>query len=238
MELGKSLPSARIMTFGYDADVIKLWGMVGGNNLRNHGKSLATDVSDRRRKDTERPLVFIAHSLGGLVCEQALLICREGEPSLEKVFKSTKGIIFMGTPLGGADLANLGYKLAKCINTVRKTNFQIVGNIQRNSEILLAVQQQFRQLLQNSGTGISVYCFFEEKAVGAVGFIVPEASAVLPQYPNQSIAGNHMDMVRFSGSRDGGYQKVLNRMEDIVERIDAERATSERQRSEDTLLRT
>lgn len=38
------------MTVGYDADVIKIWGMAGGNNLRNHGKSLAFGVSDRRRE--------------------------------------------------------------------------------------------------------------------------------------------------------------------------------------------
>jgi hypothetical protein len=68
-QLALDIDTARIMTYGYDADVIKIWDMAGGNNLRNHGKSLAFGVSDRRRECRERPIIFIAHSLGGLVCE-------------------------------------------------------------------------------------------------------------------------------------------------------------------------
>jgi hypothetical protein len=103
--LAEDVPNARIMTFGYDADVVKLWGMAGSNNLRGHGKDLAFAVSDRRRDCRSRPIVFVAHSLGGLVCQQTLLICVEGDRNLEKVFKSTLGVIFMGTPHAGSDLA-------------------------------------------------------------------------------------------------------------------------------------
>jgi pimeloyl-ACP methyl ester carboxylesterase len=208
------------MTFGYDADVVKLWGIAGSNNLRNHGKGLATEVSDRRRQNRERPIVFIAHSLGGLVCEQALLICREGEATLEKVFESTNGIIFMGTPHGGSEIANLGHTVAKCLNIVRQTNHKILDNLRQNSDVLAAVQQQFQQLLRKRETSISIYCFFEEKPVAGVGFVVSEQSAVLPQYPNQSIAANHMDMARFSARNDAGYQKVLPRLQDFMELID------------------
>lgn len=207
------------MTFGYDADVLKLWGMAGSNNLRNHGKSLAFAVSDRRRGYRDRPLVFIAHSLGGLVCEQALLICGEGETNLEKVFQSTLGIIFMGTPHSGADLANWGYKLATYLNVIRRTNSSILGNLRQKSEVLTAVQQQFQQLLRKPGVNVGIYCFFEEKAVTGVGIIVSEQSAVLSQYPNQAIAANHMDMTKFHGRNDEGYQKVLSRVQDFVELI-------------------
>jgi protein SERAC1 len=70
--LPEDLPSARIMTFGYDADVVGLIKTAGSNTLRDHGKSLATDVAMlRARSGSEnRPLIFVAHSLGGLVVEQ------------------------------------------------------------------------------------------------------------------------------------------------------------------------
>lgn len=225
-ELAKDIPTARIMTFGYDADVVKLWGMAGSNTLRNHGKNLASDVSDKRRGYRERPIVFIAHSLGGLVCEQALLICREGDMNLEKVFQSTKGIIFMGTPHSGADLADWGHALAKYLKVVRHTNPAIVGVLQRKSEVLTAVQQQFQQSLLKPGVDLRIYCFFEEKPVLGVGIIVPEQSAVLNQYPNQSIGANHMDMTRFNGRNDVGYQRVLNRVHDLVELMTSAPATS------------
>ena len=171
------------MTFGYDADIVKIWGMAGGNNLRNHGKNLAFAVSDRRRGCRERPVIFIAHSLGGLVCEQALLYCGEGDKNLEKVFQSTRGIIFMGTPHAGADLANWGYTLAKYLNVVRNTNSAILDPLWQKSDVLTAIQQQFQQFIRKPGVNIGIYCFFEEKAVIGVGVIVPEHSAAFSQYP-------------------------------------------------------
>lgn len=219
--LAEDIETARIMTFGYDADPVKLWGMAGGSNLRNHGKTLAFAISDRRRDCRQRPVIFIAHSLGGLVCEQALLYCREGESNLEKLFQSTRGIIFMGTPHAGADLANWGYTLAKLLNVVRRTNSAILEPLRRESDVLSAVQQQFQQLLLRPGVQLEIYCFFEEKAVAGVGVIVPEFSAVLGQYPNQSIGANHMDMTKFSGKVDSGYQMVLGRLYDNIEWIDS-----------------
>ncbi|OBT66162.1 hypothetical protein VE03_05055 [Pseudogymnoascus sp. 23342-1-I1] len=216
-QLAHDISTARIMTFGYDADVVKIWGMAGGNNLRNHGKSLAFAVSDRRRDCRERPVIFIAHSLGGLVCEQALLHCGEGDKTLEKVFRSTRGIIFMGTPHAGADLAKWGYILAKYSSTVRNTNSDILDPLRQKSDVLTAVQQQFQQLLRKPDVDIEIYCFFEEKPVFGVGMIVEEHSATLSQYPNQSIAANHMDMTKFTGVNDEGYQRVLSRVKDNIE---------------------
>ncbi|TVY36127.1 Vegetative incompatibility protein [Lachnellula occidentalis] len=217
--VAEDIKTARIMTFGYDADPVKLWGVVGGNNIRNHGKNLAFAVSDRRRDCRQRPLLFIAHSLGGLVCEQALLYCREGEQNLGKVFQSTRGIIFMGTPHAGSDLADWGYRLAKLLNVVRGTNSALLDPLRQKSDVLRVVQQQFQQLLLQPGVGLKVYCFFEEKDVVGVGRIVPEHSAALDQYPNQSIAANHMDMTKFSGKLDSGYNKVLGRLYDNIEWI-------------------
>ncbi|TVY39476.1 Vegetative incompatibility protein HET-E-1 [Lachnellula subtilissima] len=220
-ELSIDVVTARIMTFGYDADVFKLWGTAGSNNLRNHGKNLAYAVSDRRRKSRDRPIIFIAHSLGGLVCEQAILICVEGEKNLEKIFQSTIGIIFMGTPHAGADLAKWGHAVARYLNIVRKTNSAILDVLRRESDVLTSVQQQFQQLLCKRGLEIAVYCFFEERAVVGVGIIVSEQSAVLSQYPNQSISANHMDLAKFSGRNDEGYQRVLNRVQDNIEMMDS-----------------
>ncbi|KFY73630.1 hypothetical protein V499_06282 [Pseudogymnoascus sp. VKM F-103] len=218
--LAKDINSARIMTFGYDASVIKLKGMVGDNNIRNHGKNLATDVSDQRRDCRNRPIIFIAHSLGGLVCEQALLYCMEKGKFLEKVFWATRGIIFMGTPHAGADLAALAHSLAKYLNIVRRTNKTLLDSLRRDSDELTAAQQRFQTLLLKPEVNIEIYCFFEEQAVAAIGIIVPESSAVLSQYDNQSIAANHMDMTKFSDVNDGGYQKVVNRVKDIIEAIE------------------
>src|SRR5262245_16221525 len=42
--LAADLPQARIMTFGYDADVVRFWSIASSNRLDDHGKSLANAI--------------------------------------------------------------------------------------------------------------------------------------------------------------------------------------------------
>jgi hypothetical protein len=49
--LSKDISDARIMTFGYDADVTKFLGPVGQNNLRDHASNLLAELAARRAED-------------------------------------------------------------------------------------------------------------------------------------------------------------------------------------------
>lgn len=72
--LPKDLPDARILSFGYDADVVRALDAASSNSLRDHGKSLAHELAmnKMRARAIDRPTFFVAHSLGGLVCEQVM----------------------------------------------------------------------------------------------------------------------------------------------------------------------
>lgn len=55
--LAKDLPKARIITFGYDADIIRGLSTAGNGTLRDYGKALAEDLAMRRKRtDSVRPL--------------------------------------------------------------------------------------------------------------------------------------------------------------------------------------
>jgi protein SERAC1 len=43
--LVKDVPDTRILTFGYDADVVGILKTAGSNTVRDHGKSLAQDLA-------------------------------------------------------------------------------------------------------------------------------------------------------------------------------------------------
>ncbi|KAI4113333.1 MAG: hypothetical protein LQ345_005660 [Seirophora villosa] len=45
------MPKARVVTFGYDADVVGLIDVASSNTIRDHGKALATQVAQKRQLD-------------------------------------------------------------------------------------------------------------------------------------------------------------------------------------------
>lgn len=217
--LAKELPNARIFTFGYDANIVGLLKTAGSDTLRDHGKALATDVAMRRiRTDSnKRPLIFVAHSLGGLVVEQALLISRgSAQQHVKDLLESTIAIAFMGTPHLGARKADWAGPVLQLSKVVRTTNTDIVAVLEPGSEVLANLQQEFHTMLddrsRNESKFIDIFCFFEEVAYPGIGLIVPKQSAILPAYPNNNIHANHVEMTKFVSDRDAGYVRVRDQL--------------------------
>ena len=66
----------------------------------------------------ERPLIFIAHSLGGLLVKQMLRHAQDFGPTRWKaIVNQTKGIVFLSTPHSGADIASWISHIGKLLGT-------------------------------------------------------------------------------------------------------------------------
>jgi hypothetical protein len=57
--LAKDIPNARILAFGYDADVTKLLGAVSQNNLGSHAEALLSDIAALRNETDTVLLCFL-----------------------------------------------------------------------------------------------------------------------------------------------------------------------------------
>ncbi|KAL2139346.1 hypothetical protein VTI28DRAFT_5308 [Corynascus sepedonium] len=217
--LPSELPTARILTFGYDARVVDWRGVVSQSRIGNHAWNLLTSLATFREKDetNERPIIFICHSLGGLVCEDALLTSRQRpESHLQNILQSTRAIAFLGTPHHGVGLARWAELLSRHIGLVKQTNTEIVAILRRESEVLARIQDGFHTMVMarsNEGQGrIDITCFFEELPLPGVGQVVPQHSATLPGYIPIGIHSNHMDMARFVSADDAGFTAVCGEL--------------------------
>ncbi|KAF0318883.1 hypothetical protein GQ607_013842 [Colletotrichum asianum] len=213
--LPTKIPTARVLTFGYDASVADWRSVVSVNRVGNHAQNLLSALANFREDgDTnERPLIFVCHSLGGIVCEDALVSSlQRPEKHLKAILAATKGIIFMGTPHHGSGLAAWAEKLSMSIGLLKQTNTDIVRVLRSDSETLARIQDSFHTMIQSrnrEGQGrIEITCFYEELPLPGVGLVVTQDSAILPGYVPIGLRNNHQDMTKFSALEDPGFIAV------------------------------
>lgn len=168
-----TVPNARVLTYGYDTKIRHAFvGPVSSNSVADHGWDLLCALGDVRSDNPSRPLLFIAHSLGGLVTKIALMKSRESEhlkPRLHCVMASTVGVFFFGTPHRGADPLGPGTRhiltaLAK--GFAFKLNDSIIGTLMPSDESLREIRDGFLSLAKKWKWAI--YSFQEEYGVSGL----------------------------------------------------------------------
>ncbi|KAK5188831.1 hypothetical protein LTR47_011690 [Exophiala xenobiotica] len=158
--LPRQIPDARIMTFGYNAHAA--FGHSTAEVI-DHAKGLLASLVDKREESEEihRPLIFIAHSLGGIVVKQALFQARL-ESRYQSIKNATTGLIFLGTPHRGSDKATYGKVLANVAQFIsHKPPPRLLSALQTNSDVLLQLTTNFRFQLPD----YEVYSFFELRPI-------------------------------------------------------------------------
>lgn len=211
------LPTVRILTFGYDAYVVRR-GKAVTNQLIDHSRDFLNVLASHRQspQTASRALIFVAHSLGGLVCKDAILQSRHDPgPHLRAISETTVAIAFLGTPHGGSDVASWAKFPAKALGIVKSTNTNLLSVLQTSSEVLYRIQRDFLSMLRSlavEGQSLRMTCFWESQPMPFAGTIVERTSATLPGYNAISIHANHRDMVRFHTAEDAGFVSLLGEL--------------------------
>ena len=173
--LKQDIADIRVLSFGYDADVVRFFGsgLASNGRLTNHAENLVGTLIRERTESTtgRRKIIFVAHSLGGLVVEQALTHAKNSaEPHLHQIERDTVGIVFLGVPHCGSDLEAWATVGRKMVNMLERTNKDILDVLNPDSEMLHLVENNFHaNLRQRKENPIEITGFYEELAVRGLG---------------------------------------------------------------------
>ncbi|KAK3343473.1 hypothetical protein B0T25DRAFT_485826, partial [Lasiosphaeria hispida] len=211
-----TVPCARVLTYGYDTHLRHVFGPpVNKATVYDIAWDFLVALEAERQEAPLRPVLFVAHSLGGIVVKEMLRRASSlsHRPHLCNIFRSTAGIVFFGTPHGGADPRGFLQRAAETLIKVAgiRANEQIVNALLPSSERLRELRDEFGPIAQTQGwlihsfqEGLSVKLLNGEK-------VVEDASSCLHLPPieiTQHIGKDHMEMCRFPGLDDVEYRKV------------------------------
>ncbi|MCJ1438195.1 hypothetical protein MMC27_007582 [Xylographa pallens] len=187
--LPQIISQSRILTFGYDANIANWFSVVSKNRLGNHAEGLLEAVASYRESDNtnDRYILFVAHSLGGLVCEDTLNMSRNSaDLHQKKILECTWGIAFLGTPHLGSDLVAWAEPLAKIIGAVKSTNSDILEALKLGSYTLERIEGDFQKMIRGrrgeKKREMRIASFYEELPVGKLGLVSTAPLHFLPVY--------------------------------------------------------
>ncbi|KAK0734064.1 hypothetical protein B0T26DRAFT_797979 [Lasiosphaeria miniovina] len=147
----------------------------------------------------DRPIVFLAHSLGGIITKSMLTKVREdSQLGTVGILNNTKGIIFFGTPHRGSKSANWAAVVSKTTSTtLLGQDSQLLKLLELHSPDLLKISQDFRGLASE----YAITSFYEQNAHRmARTLIVDKMSAIVGLVHEDvlMLGGDHSSMCKFA----------------------------------------
>ncbi|KAI3343673.1 hypothetical protein F4824DRAFT_440720 [Ustulina deusta] len=212
------VPHARIIAYNYDSR----WHTDAPNTrLELCGEELVESLHNFRTDALERPIIFIAHSLGGLVVLYGLLYADRTE-KLKYLPASTVGFAPLGTPFRGTKMQYLA-KLVAWLTALLGSHGGIITDLGLDSKPLADKVHAFSEL--RSRLNIPTTCFFElynsdyGKKFGFAGLfqqrVVGEESAHISGLGRVPLYTDHFKLNKYAGPDDRSFQMVSSVLYDM-----------------------
>lgn len=90
------------MQWGYDSRIMQFFGPVGQGSIHDHANELNNDISQERSGPQQmfKPIIFFAHSLGGLVVKSVSRSRRASDQTERLIFATGFDPVIYGSRVG------------------------------------------------------------------------------------------------------------------------------------------
>ncbi|MEY9523964.1 pimeloyl-ACP methyl ester carboxylesterase [Bradyrhizobium japonicum] len=206
--LADDLENLAVYSIGYDASPSGWFGTAMPLSDR------ATNVLALLESEdiADRPIVFVCHSLGGLVVKQLLRNGSDfGDENWKRIREQTKAVFFIATPHTGADIATYVGALGRLF--LRPTD--AIQDLRANAGPLRDLNLWYRN--NASSFRIENKIFFETQSTHGVG-VVNQASADLglPGVVPIPIDADHLSICKPRSRNDLIYKSIRRALEKLV----------------------
>ncbi|KAK6360209.1 hypothetical protein TWF730_006359 [Orbilia blumenaviensis] len=212
-----SWTNSRIWTYGYDAD--SAFGSTSSSAL-DFARSLLYKVSRIREGCEQYKIIWVCHSLGGIVVKTALV---EAQiiPQYQPILTQTVGVIFLGTPHTGssvATVADLGARIAGVVlpDAIMPKNRSLIKSLRKDSSRLFETAGRFANVCGD----MKIYNMYESLPLIGGAKVVERESAVmnLGRIETQVMLDktNHRTMCRYKDRTDQNYLVLLDAIKKLT----------------------
>ncbi len=192
--------------------------------LRDRADNITNLLLTHPDLDKNRPIIFVTHSMGGLLVKHILRRALSGDyPNAESLVKQTKGIVFLSTPHRGANLANFIEHLAFLLPNDN------VSELKEDEPTLIDLNNWFITNFERLNLQVQVFCEnnptpVRRNAVGKIfrKIVVDQDSAnlTLPGVSVTRLDKDHssicwVESYQFRKQREQLYMNVLSFIEQI-----------------------
>ncbi|KAK8098867.1 uncharacterized protein PG998_012108 [Apiospora kogelbergensis] len=232
--LAKDFPKSRILLYMFESEWKGTFKVK--QFMDNLAMGLLKGIDANRDKESERrPIVFIGHSMGGLIIAKAVVLADFHRKRFPVLFEAITSTVFFGTPFKGSEAAVVGSMVSSFGESFGQTvptkllEFMEPGNSQ-----IRELVDQFTNRVRQVSPNIAITCFWEQhettlsglmKAPSAwptiplpekLAMFVTRESATLEGYDNFGLNANHRGLVKFSSAQDSPFKMVRHEIKDLV----------------------
>ena len=212
--LAEDFPGTAIASVQYETHITKLKG--GGLTIREYARQLHPYLMNILGSGTAN-IVFVCHSLGGLITKKILIEKGDTIPSQQdgrSLWVRTKAIAFFATPHGGASIANIATRLKFLIWPTQTLRY-----LKSNNDERFEINAKFRNIYDtNRFPVLSLY----ETRRSLLGWVVdkPSNDPGLPGVDPIAISNaSHFSIVKPESRQDPSYQNLQMFLSGIMDPV-------------------